>query len=146
MGRTAGQRLEEARKAADLTTTYVGKQLGLTQQQYSSWEKGTRIPDKHRARLAEVLGLELTTLLSWIAAEEQHKHDRVRRTHNETVKVMERFVDQYLELGHSYQAVGGQLGELIEITTTLARDLTRVTEDVAQLKQDLQTLLRQPRR
>ena len=59
---------------------------------------------------------------------------------------MERFVDQYQDLGHNYQAMGNQIADLVEITTMLARDVAQVGEDIAEVKQSVQLLLQQPRR
>jgi transcriptional regulator with XRE-family HTH domain len=94
-GRSVGDRIGEARTAAGLTQPDVASAIGVKQQQVSTWERGGRIPDKHRAALAATLGIELTELLTWIADEEQRRHDIAQRELATTVQTIERFVGQF---------------------------------------------------
>lgn len=60
-----GTRIKTARQARGLTLAEVGTALGVTCQYVYAWESGRRNPGpKHLAKLAEVLGLELSDLLS----------------------------------------------------------------------------------
>lgn len=59
-----GPIIRTARQARGLTLTEVGAALGVTRQYVYAWESGRRNPGpKHLAKLAEVLGLELSDLL-----------------------------------------------------------------------------------
>lgn len=59
-----GTRIKTARQARGLTLAEVGTALGVTCQYVYAWESGRRNPGpKHLAKLAEVLGLELSDLL-----------------------------------------------------------------------------------
>ena len=52
--------LKAARKARGWSTTYVGQQLGLSQQAISSWERGAREPTwADLQRWADLLGLRV---------------------------------------------------------------------------------------
>lgn len=99
--RRTGDRIEEARAAAGLSQPRLAALLGVKQQQVSAWERGTRIPDKHRAGLADALGIGLADLLGWIADDERAKHDVVRRELTQTLQVVDRFVTEFDELRRS---------------------------------------------
>ena len=60
-----GNTIKAARIARGLTLQCVAESLGLrSRQQIYAWEAGRRNPGpKHLAKLAEVLGLEITDLL-----------------------------------------------------------------------------------
>ncbi len=59
-----GPIIKAARKARGLTLAEVGNALGVTRQYVQAWEAGRRNPGrKHLAKLAEVLGLQVTDLL-----------------------------------------------------------------------------------
>lgn len=59
-----GQRIRNARLALGLTLAEVGNALKVTRQYVYAWESGRRNPGrKHLAKLAEVLGLQLSDLL-----------------------------------------------------------------------------------
>ena len=59
-----GPTIKAARRACGLTLDEVGWALGVTRQYVYAWESGRRNPGpKHLAKLAEVLGLEITDLL-----------------------------------------------------------------------------------
>ena len=60
-----GERIKAARIARGLTLQCVAESLGLrSRQQIYAWEAGRRNPGpKHLAKLAEVLGLQVTDLL-----------------------------------------------------------------------------------
>lgn len=59
-----GPNIRSARLARGLTLAEVGTALGVTRQYVYSLESGRRNPGrKHLAKLAEVLGLELSDLL-----------------------------------------------------------------------------------
>ena len=62
---TIGPTIKAARIARGLTLQNVAQSLGLTyRQQVYEWESGRVCPGpKHLAKLAEVLGLEITDLL-----------------------------------------------------------------------------------
>jgi len=56
--------IQAARLAHGLTLAEVGTALGVTRQYVYAWESGRRNPGrKHLAKLAEVLGLQLSDLL-----------------------------------------------------------------------------------
>lgn len=59
-----GPNIRSARLARGLTLAEVGTALGVTRQYVYAWEAGRRNPGpKHLAKLAEVLGLQVTDLL-----------------------------------------------------------------------------------
>ena len=59
-----GTLIKAARQARKLTQKQVGEALGINDRHVQAWEAGRRNPGpKHLARLAEVLGLEITDLL-----------------------------------------------------------------------------------
>ena len=59
-----GPTIKDARLARGLTLAEVGNALGVTRQYVYSLESGRRNPGrKHLAKLAEVLGLQLSDLL-----------------------------------------------------------------------------------
>lgn len=59
-----GPNIRSARLARGLTLAEVGTALGVTRQYVYSLESGRRNPGrKHLAKLAEVLGLQLSDLL-----------------------------------------------------------------------------------
>lgn len=59
-----GPIIKTARQARGLTVAAVGRALGVTRQYVYSLESGRRNPGrKHLAKLAEVLGLQLSDLL-----------------------------------------------------------------------------------
>ena len=59
-----GPIIKSARQARELTLAEVGDTLGVTRQYVYAWEAGRRNPGpKHLAKLAEVLGLQVTDLL-----------------------------------------------------------------------------------
>ena len=59
-----GPAIKAARQARGLTLAEVGGALGVTRQYVYAWEAGRRNPGpKHLAKLAEVLGLQVTDLL-----------------------------------------------------------------------------------
>ena len=59
-----GLAIKAARQARELTLAEVGSALGVTRQYVYAWEAGRRNPGpKHLAKLAEVLGLQVTDLL-----------------------------------------------------------------------------------
>jgi transcriptional regulator with XRE-family HTH domain len=59
-----GPTIKAARQARGLTLAAVGSALGVTRQYVYAWESGRRKPGpKHLAKLAEVLGLQVTDLL-----------------------------------------------------------------------------------
>ncbi len=59
-----GPAIKAARQARRLTLAEVGYTLGVTRQYVYAWEAGRRNPGpKHLAKLAEVLGLQVTDLL-----------------------------------------------------------------------------------
>ena len=59
-----GPIIKSARQARELTLAEVGSALGVTRQYVYAWEAGRRNPGpKHLAKLAEVLGLQVTDLL-----------------------------------------------------------------------------------
>ena len=62
---TIGARIRAARMARGLTLQNVAESLGLrSRQQVYEWESGGVCPgQKHLAKLAEVLGLQVTDLL-----------------------------------------------------------------------------------
>ena len=65
MTTTVGNTIKAARIASGLTLQSVAESLGLrSRQQIYEWESGQVQPGpKHLARLAEVLGLQVTDLL-----------------------------------------------------------------------------------
>ncbi len=65
MTTTIGHTIKAARNARGLTLQNVAESLGLrSRQQIWEWESGRVCPGpKHLAKLAEVLGLEITDLL-----------------------------------------------------------------------------------
>ena len=59
-----GPTIKAARQARGLTLDEVGSALGVTRQYVQAWETGRRNPGpKHLAKLAAVLGLQVTDLL-----------------------------------------------------------------------------------
>ena len=59
-----GPTIKTARQARGLTLAEVGNALGILPQHVQAWEAGRRNPGpKHLAKLAEVLGLQVTDLL-----------------------------------------------------------------------------------
>ena len=59
-----GPIIKSARQARELTLAEVGSALGVTRQYVYAWEAGRRNPGpKHLAKLADVLGLQVTDLL-----------------------------------------------------------------------------------
>ena len=61
---TISGQIKAARQARGLTQKAVGDALGVTRQYVYAWEAGRRNPGpKHLAKLADVLGLQVTDLL-----------------------------------------------------------------------------------
>ena len=59
-----GPLIKTARLTRGLTLAEVGNALGILPQHVQAWEAGRRNPGpKHLAKLAEVLGLQVTDLL-----------------------------------------------------------------------------------
>ena len=59
-----GPTIKAARQALGLTLAELGNALGVTRQYVYAWEAGRRNPGpKHLAKLADVLGLQVTDLL-----------------------------------------------------------------------------------
>lgn len=59
-----GARIRAARMARGLTQKTVADALGINDRHVQAWEAGRRNPGpKHLAKLAEVLGLQVTDLL-----------------------------------------------------------------------------------
>ena len=59
-----GTLIKAARQARKLTQKQVGEALGINDRHVQAWEAGRRNPGlMYLARLAEVLGLEITDLL-----------------------------------------------------------------------------------
>ena len=59
-----GPTIKTARQAHGLTLAEVGNALGILPQHVQAWEAGRRNPGpRHLAKLAEVLGLQVTDLL-----------------------------------------------------------------------------------
>ena len=59
-----GHTIKAARLSRGLTLAELGNALGVTRQYVYAWEAGRRNPGpKHLAKLAEVLGLQVTDLL-----------------------------------------------------------------------------------
>lgn len=59
-----GARIRAARHRRGLSQKQVGDALGINDRHVQAWEAGRRNPGpKHLAKLAEVLGLELSDLL-----------------------------------------------------------------------------------
>ncbi len=59
-----GLAIKAARQARGLTLAELGNALGVSRQYVYAWEAGRRNPGpKHLAKLAEVLGLQVTDLL-----------------------------------------------------------------------------------
>ena len=110
-----GDRITEARVAAGLTQPDVAAAIGVKQQQVSAWERGTRIPDRHRAALAGVLGIDLTDLLTWIADEEQDRHDTVKRELAATVQSAERNVELLERILALLQRLSDQQTEMLRL-------------------------------
>ena len=64
MTTTIGHTVKAARLARGLTLQAVGDALGINDRHVQAWEAGRRNPGpKHLAKLAEVLGLQVTDLL-----------------------------------------------------------------------------------
>jgi transcriptional regulator with XRE-family HTH domain len=58
-----GQRIKEARKAANLTQADVASEVGVSRQAISAWERGSSIPSVLEMRL---LGLALGASLDYL--------------------------------------------------------------------------------
>ena len=59
-----GTLIKAARQARKLTQKQVGEALGINDRHVQAWETGRRNPGpRHLAKLAEVLGLQITDLL-----------------------------------------------------------------------------------
>ena len=59
-----GHTIKTARQARGLTLQAVGNVLGIDGRHVQAWEAGRRNPGpKHLAKLADVLGLQVTDLL-----------------------------------------------------------------------------------
>ena len=64
MTTTIGHTIKAARNARGLTLQAVGDALGIDGRHVQAWEAGRRNPGpKHLAKLADVLGLQVTDLL-----------------------------------------------------------------------------------
>lgn len=130
--RSTGARIEEARKAAGLSQPEVAAAIGVKQQQVSAWERGTRIPDKHRAALAKTLGIDLAELLGWIAetAEQdargaQQEVSQARRELDEALTQVKQFVDTYQDFHAAYQKIGAQVDQLVQEIAEIKRAVLR---------------------
>ena len=55
----AGQRLEEARKRADLSLGQVAEKIGVTKGAINQWENGLNIPEPRLAEMAALYGVSL---------------------------------------------------------------------------------------
>lgn len=63
MKKTAGERMAEARRRADLTQLNVADELGVSYQAVSSWERDEYLPDtKNLVGLARLLGVSVNSL------------------------------------------------------------------------------------
>lgn len=95
--------------------------LAVTQQTVSNWESGaSKVPDRHRRLLADILDISLADLQGWISADEETRHKATRRELSETVKVLERFVNQYQELGHTYRRLDETSEKMLGILQKLS--------------------------
>jgi len=57
-------RFQEARLAAELTTTALAKKLNISQSTLSNWESGRRLPGlEHLKRMSDALGVSMAYLL-----------------------------------------------------------------------------------
>lgn len=132
MTSSVGRRLEAARGAAGLSQPQIAAAIGVKQQQVSSWEHGTRIPDRHRAALAKALGVDLADLLAWIAesAEEDAQGARrdasqAKRDLEEALAQVKQFVDTYKDFHAAYQKIGTQVDQLVAEVAEIKRVVLR---------------------
>jgi transcriptional regulator with XRE-family HTH domain len=110
-----GDRLEAARSAARLTQPQVAAAIGVKQQQVSAWERGARIPDRHRAPLAEALGIPLTELLTWIAEDSELRHAATRRELTEMTGANERLVGEVERLHQAMEQMMRLQDEILRL-------------------------------
>lgn len=113
-----------AREHLGLSASDVGRRLGITQQQVSNMEIGkAKIADKYRRQWSELLGIDRADLADWIAADEDAAHRRTKRELSETAKIMNRFVDQYQELGHTYRRLDAMMDRAVELLEEILREV-----------------------
>jgi transcriptional regulator with XRE-family HTH domain len=74
--------IERYRKAKGWTQTELAEQVGVSLNTVQNWERGTEPRPKHRAKLAEVFGIDglqlLTEMERWHA--EQQETSTARKT------------------------------------------------------------------
>lgn len=84
-----------------------------------------KIADKYRRAWAELLGIDRSDLSDWIATDEETVHRKTKRQLSETTEIMNRFVDQYQELGHTYRRLDSMMEEAIELLKEILREVRR---------------------
>lgn len=119
MRRRLGQRLREARETAGLSQTDLANKLGTKQQQVSNWETRGVVPsDRHRRKLAALLGIDLADLMEWIADAHETQTAAVRRDH--------------ADLRNHYDASLAELRQIVmanrEINEQIGRDIAEIRD------------------
>lgn len=85
MNKTLGTRIAELRKEKGLTQEELAKQLSISSQAVSKWEKDTSCPDiMLLPLLAKILGISIETLLTG-EAETKYVPEEKRKSFDETI-------------------------------------------------------------
>jgi len=85
MNKTLGARIAELRKEKGLTQEELAKQLGISSQAVSKWEKDSSCPDiMILPTLAKILGVSIETLLTG-EAETTYVPEEKRKSFEETI-------------------------------------------------------------
>ena len=85
MNKTLGTRIAELRKEKGLTQEELSKQLGLSSQAVSKWEKDISCPDiMILPSLAKILGVSIESLLTG-EAETKYVPEETRKSFEETI-------------------------------------------------------------
>lgn len=143
-----GQPFKAAMDRAGVTQAAIARSLDVRQQQISKWINGQTLPRGRATDLARILAVDEIEVMGWLNAGEmeraeagRHEAKKARRREddahdraNQVLGIVERFVDQYQNLGHTYQRLDQRVDD---VSTRLTR--------VEQLLEELTALLRQQR-
>lgn len=117
--------------------------LGIKQQQISAWENDGVIPsDKHRAKLARQLQVDLTELLEWIADEHESRAKAAERHAAETQSELDQVLSEMREVIQENRDINDQIGrdvaELRSNFEEISKQLRAVSEALGRVAEVLE--------
>lgn len=145
--------MERARDGAGVSQEELAEAFEVTQQTVSNWEIGRHpIPDEHRRRWAEMIGIDAADLNAWIADEAEQKAKASQRELSQAkrgfsemmkaMKVVEQFVTQYEELGHTYRQLDSNSEKILEILEQMSSQQTKILEQMSTQQTEILRLLK----